>query len=134
MYSYYCHSMRYLGILFCLFSFGTAEELLDVETLATLRTQQYPMEPYKKIVIYSAQRTGSTLAYNVFKYLFENQNSLFCSHHKSNQDCFVSKTHQPPSLKDSNATLIVITIRNPADAIISAFRKESQKDKINIRI
>src|SRR5690242_5117565 len=105
----------YLGILLSFFSFGNAEEVLNVETLPTLRTQQYSMGPYKKIIICGPERTGSTLVYNVFKYLFEDNDSLFEDHEIQNWNRLVLKTHilnipQDPTI------LCVMTLRNPVDA------------------
>ncbi len=41
--------------------------------LISLRTKQYPLEKYKKIIIRTPLRTGSTLVYNVVRTLFEDK-------------------------------------------------------------
>jgi len=101
-----------------------ARETLDIETLPTLRSAQYSVEPYKKIVVLSAPRTGSTLAYNVFRFLFEDETNLSCPHDAFNQNCTVLKTHRIHDLnllKEKNV-LFVVTIRNPINAIVSNYR------------
>src|SRR6185437_3936462 len=117
-------AMKALWVLVCAFSLGHGGEMLNVETLPTLRTQQYSLSSYKKIVVFSAPRTGSSLVYNVFRYLFENQENLFHAHHAFNQSCLVLKTHKPSELGliEESPVLFVIPIRNPVDAIISNFR------------
>ena len=115
---------KIIGILLGFFSLIHAQEPFDIETLPKARTQQYPLDPYKKIVVFSAPRTGSSLVYNIFRYLFEDEKSLFYPYNEFNQNCLVLKTHkfnEVELLKNSNV-LFVIVVRNPIDAIISNFR------------
>lgn len=101
-----------------------AQEILNIETLPTLRTNQYSTQPYKKIVVFSAPRTGSSLVYNVFRFLFEDETNLSSYHNEFNQDCFVLKTHKFPELDllSEENVLYIITIRNPIDACVSNYR------------
>lgn len=105
-----------------------AQSILDVETLPTLRTQQYSMNSYKKIVIFSGSRTGSSLIHNVFRFLFQNEKCLFVPHNEFNQDKYVLKTHRYIDIDsmDKNDVLYVVPIRHPLDACISACRIRSQ--------
>jgi hypothetical protein len=116
--------MKVLVILVCFFWGGLWGESLNIEMLPTLRTQQYPLGSWRKIVVFSAPRTGSSLIYNTFRYLFEDQSNIFCFHNEFNLNRFVLKTHKFNELnllKDFKV-LFVVTIRNPINSIISNFR------------
>jgi hypothetical protein len=97
---------------------------LDIETLPSLRSEQHPLAPYEKVVIFSAPRTGSSLTYNVFKFLFEKDTHLSSSHEEWEKDRFVLKTHRfqdLESIREDNI-LYVVTVRNPIAAGISNYR------------
>lgn len=101
-----------------------AQDIYDVETLPTLRTQQYSMFPYKEIIVFSAPRTGSSFVYNVFRYLFEDDSKLFSHHYVFNQDRSVLKTHRSYeilSVEEKNV-LYVFIMRHPYDGSISNHR------------
>ena len=101
-----------------------AYEIFDIETLPSFRSKQYSLEPYKKVIVFSASRTGSSLVYNVLRFVFESEGNLFCSHNEFNQRCSVLKTHKFSDLNllEEKNVLYVITVRNPVDAIISNYR------------
>lgn len=103
---------------------GFADEFLDVETLPTLRTQQYAA-PYDHIVIFSAPRTGSSLVYNIFKFLFEHDSQLLSDHTVFNLNNRVLKTHAFEDLdrfNPSSPVLHIYPMRNPLTASISILR------------
>jgi hypothetical protein len=105
-------------------------ETLDVETLPSLRSQQYSMGPYKKIVVFSAPRTGSSLIYNVFRFLFEEDSKIYLEHHCFENGRCVLKTHryaEADSLENEENVLYVFTIRNPFSASVSNYRICSRK-------
>ena len=68
--------------------------VFDVETLPRLRTRRYSIEPYQKIVVFSASRTGSSLTYNVLKFLFEKEKNFRHPHNAFDLGCQVLKTHR----------------------------------------
>ena len=82
------------------------------------------MRGYKKIVIYSATRTGSSLVYNVFRFLFQNEASLSSRHDKFNLASSVLKTHNHKKLGvlRNHNVLYVVPIRDPLQASISMYR------------
>lgn len=107
-----------------------AQDMYDVETLPTLRTKQYSIAPYKQITIFSAPRTGSSLIYNIFRFLFEEDSKLFAHHDVFTFDRLVLKTHlftEMNSVEKEN-TLCIFTFRNPLDASISNYRITTRKD------
>src|ERR1700722_9694212 len=101
-----------------------ADEIYDVETLPSLRTKQYSMAPYKKIIVFSAPRTGSSLTYNIFRFLFEDDSKIFSHHNAFSQDRLVLKTHifSELDLVEEENVLYIFTIRNPLNASISNYR------------
>lgn len=116
--------MKILWILVFFASCASAQDFLDVETLSTLRTRQYPLNPFQKVVVFSAPRTGSSLVYNVFRYLFENENYLLFPHNQFDLNRFVLKTHNfgESSLLIGSNVLFIVTLRNPIQAAISYVR------------
>jgi hypothetical protein len=100
-----------------------AFQVYDVETMPEHRTQAYSTGPYKRIVIFSAPRTGSSLVYNIFKFLFE-KDSCLSDHHYLITDRVVLKTHRPDQINqiEKNGTLYIFTIRHPFDASKSTYR------------
>lgn len=116
-------------ILSC-FSTALYADPLNVETLPLARTMHYQKTPYDKIMIFSAPRTGSTIVYNIFRFLFENPNCLSFPHNEFRLDRSVLKTHKITEieiLKQHNqATLYVITVRHPIQASLSTYRIRTQ--------
>lgn len=47
------------------------EESIDINEAIKNRSQQYPLSGYSKIWVVAAPRTGSTLIYNILRYLFK---------------------------------------------------------------
>jgi|GEM_PF-2353374 hypothetical protein len=122
--------MRRKLILFCVIIAMSchALEFLDVETLPILRTKQYSMGSHRKVVIFSAPRTGSTLVYNIFRFLFEDHKNFSQSHNVFSQNNLVLKTHrfnQPKTLRGNNI-LYVVPIRDPLETSISTYRIRAQ--------
>jgi len=96
---------------------------LDVEKLPVYRSSQQP-SAFNKIVIFSAPRTGSSLVYNVFRFLFEDDSKLFSPHDVfdlSRKVLKIHRTHEIERLDDENV-LYVFTIRNPVGACLSNYR------------
>ena len=104
--------------------FTCAEELLDVETPTRMRTTQYRIEPWKKIVVFSAPRTGSSLLYNILRFLFEKDQNLWRRHDQFYRGCTVVKTHKyaDASAVERGDTFFVVPIRNPLHASMSTYR------------
>ncbi len=117
-----------LGLKFLVFMFfmiiGHAQEEFDVETLPEGRTQKYSFPPYEKLVVFSSPRTGSSLTYNVCRFLFEETENLSKPHNGWTQDRLIYKTHQFDDLDKltKKNILYVVTVRNPLDSIISHYR------------
>ena len=108
---------------------ASSSERLDVETLPSLRSQQYAMAPYKKIVIFSAPRTGSSLTYNVFRFLFEEDSKIHLEHHLFDNGRSILKTHRFPEaalLNSKEEVLYIFRIRNPYSASVSNYRINSK--------
>jgi hypothetical protein len=113
-----------IWILLLLISWGHTDEISDIEALPSLRTQRYPMEPYKKIVVFSAPRTGSSLMYNICRFLFEKETHFSHRHDDFDQSSSVLKTHKyadADALKEGEI-LYIVPIRNPLDACASTYR------------
>jgi len=94
---------RYISLCLCFLFFMNAtcqaQENYDVETLPTLRTQQYAAGTYKSIIIFASSRTGSSLVYNVFRFLFEDDSKLSAPHNIFDLNCRVLRTHRIPELE-----------------------------------
>ena len=101
-----------------------SDEILQIETLPRIRTQHYSIAPYRKVVIFSAPRTGSSLVYNVFRFLFEEEEQLSHAHDEFRPDCSVLKTHKSSDLDllAERNVLYVVPIRNPIHAAVSTYR------------
>ena len=118
-----------LQFYFILFFVGSSflvysEEIFDVETLPFFRSQQYSTNPYQKIVVFSAARTGSSLVYNILRYLFEEEKNLRCPHDQLDPAYLVLKTHHywPQNKKSNENVLYIVPLRNPINACISFFK------------
>ncbi len=93
---------------------GFSEEFIDLTTFLQKRTQQHPIIGYKKIYLATPPRTGSTLVYNVLRYLFENEDPYDW---EQNYDNLVVKSHSDYKIKKDG--IYVVTIRNPIEACLS---------------
>src|SRR5690606_9641364 len=103
-------------------SYGSV--LLDIEQLPKLRAGKYPLHKYQQIVIYSAPRTGSSLLYNVLRFLFEEDQFLNSPHNYFDAQKVVLKTHKNTDLStlSKERILYIVPIRNPMNACISNHR------------
>lgn len=116
------------ALLFMAFLMGHAfchgGEVYDVEMLPFYRTKQYPLTPSKKVVVFSAPRSGSSLVYNVLRFLFEDDSQLLAHHYVISQDRVVLKTHRFADLDmiEEQDVFYVFTLRHPREASISNFR------------
>lgn len=103
---------------FCFVILGTnAHE--DIQKQYYKRSHQYTPHKYRKILVSTPARSGSTLVFNVLRFLFEDLDVLdkdtFCS-----DIGIVKKTH---SMRyEGPPTIIFVTIRNPIDACLSLYR------------
>lgn len=102
------------------------EDYSNLTTFYQYRTCQYEFGDYEKIIQFSPQRTGSTLIYNVLRYLFEDEALMddLGYYHKNKKKPIrnkVVKTHYSWSCRPYENCLIV-TIRNPLDALMSRIR------------
>jgi hypothetical protein len=125
--------MKLVSLFLILLPLVLIADPLDVETLPHQRTQQYAKLPYEKIVVFSCPRTGSSLTYNVFRFLFEEEKCLSFAHNEFRMDRIVLKTHKIPEIKtlleSKENVLYVVTIRDPIQSSISIFRIRSQPPK-----
>ncbi len=121
-------NMLGLSLLFGLFLLPLlSEEYVDINAQIPYRTQQYPMGNYEKILVCSPYRTGSTLLFNVLRFLFEDVRVLNQSTFEKNvPNAKVGKAHAIFSPKKHH--FIFIPVRNPLDACYSYCRFQ-YKDK-----
>ncbi len=104
----------FLSLIFICFSLFAEEPFIDLRTFVEERTQQYPFQGGEKIYLNTPSRTGSTLVYNVLRYLFERKDQQPFDNQEWN---LVVKFHEP-TLFDPRATYIC-TIRDPVEASLS---------------
>ncbi len=93
------------------------EDFIDLHSFVKERTQQYPLKTCKKIYLNTPPRTGSTLVYNVLRFLFENDD------HKPWDGNFwnlIVKSHGDPFLRSD--VIYITTIRDPVEACLSHYR------------
>lgn len=107
----------------------TFGELIDLEKIPYLRKEQYIPKAKKHIVIYSAMRVGSSVVYNLCRYLFEDSKCFEKIHFivdpkEIEPTRKVYKTHKTSLLKhfDPKETLLVCPFRDPMKASLSIFR------------
>lgn len=96
-----------------------ANECINIEEQYFKRSQQYPINGYKKIMVFSPYRTGSTLVFNVLRFLFEDSeflDKIAWGHHNS----IVAKTHALGYMDPS--IIVFCLIRNPIDTCFSRYR------------
>lgn len=107
-------------LFICFFSFSE-EHFCDLESLPVIRTKQYRLPKNKKILVYSAPRTGSSLIFNIFRYLFEDINNLKMIHHFYDAQRKVFKSHKLDEYTSysKDQLLIVVPFRDPIKASIS---------------
>ena len=113
------------ALLIFLFCAATCHgDIYDVETLPLLRTKRYSMGPYEKLLVYSAPRTGSSLVYNVLRFLFEQEDHLLAPHHLFDRSRTVLKTHLSKefNLLQNEQAIYIVTIRDPIAAGLSMIR------------
>ncbi len=93
------------------------DEIIDLRTFLKERTQQYPhQKEFKAIYVNTPPRTGSTLVYNILRFLFESENHYPYSNNHQN---LIIKTHDYNLIKKD--ILYVFTLRNPIDACFSHY-------------
>ncbi len=108
------------------------EPCVDIIKSTGLRTQKYPLKNCRRIDVRAPCRTGSTLVYNVCRFLFEDVNALEKANGENSLDeRVVYKRLYVPSASDDKACLILCTIRNPIDACFSHYRCESILHHVN---
>lgn len=122
-----------LCLLFFLSTTNCIQATIDVETAPTLRTRSYSTGKYKNIVVFSAARTGSSLVYNIFKFLFEDDSTLLVNHIDFDVERVVRKTHSLNRIRslDKENFLFIFTFRHPLQASISNYRITTDNKKDN---
>lgn len=97
-----------------------ADEGINISEQYFKRSQQYPTNGYKKIIVLSPYRTGSTFVFNVLRFLFEDLDNL--SHHSfhNSNELIVKKTHN--NIHSDADTIFFCPIRNPIDTCFSRYR------------
>jgi hypothetical protein len=126
-------------LLFCLFSFSLIQsaekgkkkepEFIDIANCINDRTKQYPLKDYTGIYLLSPARTGSTVVFNILRFLFESEENKSKPGYK-NFNCLVNKTHHLYTAEEDY--LYVFTIRNPIDATFSHYRIKRGEGNENI--
>jgi len=111
-------------VLFLFFFLSKAYAVLDVESLPLSRTCRYPIGPYEKMVVFSAPRTGSSLIYNLARFLFELPEGLNHPHDRFIKQKTVLKTHRYNEIKSlrGGKILYLVPIRDPLNAAVSTYR------------
>lgn len=106
---------------------------IDLSNFHHLREYQYSTGKYRKIILVTPTRTGSTLAYNILRYLFEDQNHLNTSGFE-NREHIVMKSHrfkvELDHIESGEMTIYFVTVRHPVDAIMSRFRLRKKEPTI----
>lgn len=99
------------------------ESALDISNFYGLRTKQYSLGNVDQIIQFSPPRTGSTLLFNILKFLFENEQYLQSTSIGLVESLpqNVIKTHDLLGTYPNNAFFFV-TIRHPIPSILSIFR------------
>jgi hypothetical protein len=93
------------------------EEFIDISSFLSERTQQYPLQCFKHVFLSTPPRTGSTLVYNVLRFLFENNPHFLWEENALN---IVVKRHETNHIR--NDVKYVSTIRDPIEACFSHYR------------
>lgn len=120
-------------VFFLLFSnqpSGYCEKTLSFTDKLTIRNKKYPSGNYTKIVQFGPHRTGTTLVYNVLRYLFEDDSCMkingFCNFKNK-----VIKTHVTHYFQNWKDEIYFVTIRNPIDTIYSHYFHHHYTDAKN---
>lgn len=96
----------------------SAEELwIDINLAMKNRDRIYPLLNYDQICIISPCRTGSTLVFNMFRFLFEYDVNIDCF---DNGKSVVRKSHFIKQVNEK--TLYLFVMRNPIDTCFSMYR------------
>jgi len=92
----------------------------DTKEVIHERVQQYNSGGFDKFIITAPWRTGSTLVYNIFRYLFEEEKNFKSPGWIVNKNIVSKRDHFPDDgfFKNLNSVFIV-TKRNPLDSIYS---------------
>lgn len=101
------------------FSYSShAAEYIDIDEAVKQRTCQYSLNG--KAIVYSPFRTGSTLVYNILRFLFEaEKNFNIPGWGYEGRNNLVYKTHERPYFEAND--IVFFTIRNPIDACLSDY-------------
>lgn len=112
--------------------------LNNIESLKNKRTKQYNLKGYSHILVCTPYRTGSTLLYNILRFLFENENNVksraayLFPGKKLHENIIVYKSHSYP--QDLKSTIVISSIRNPVDACFSYLMLKSiQNNEASIK-
>lgn len=108
-----------LGMILSVNLFATQRRIAKGEYIyRDINKPVIEIEPDQKIIIYSIPRTGSTLLYMVFQYLFETKIEDLRSFDKK-----VAKYHVSGACEkyceNHSETFVVIPVRNPIDTLFS---------------
>lgn len=106
-----------LSICLCPLRIFSNEQSVDLRTFLKTRTQQYPFAQETKIYLSTPPRTGSTLVYNVLRFLFEPENH---NNWEMNASNLITKNHETNLVPKDG--LFVFTMRNPVEACMSHYR------------
>lgn len=94
------------------------EDYIHIGSFLTERTKQYPLPNNQRIILVTPPRCGSTLIYNVLRFLFEKEGIHFLW--EDPYQNLVVKDHVV-SVIDSNSNYI-LAIRNPVEIMLSWYR------------
>jgi len=108
---------KLLGILLLLLSSAYCEQPLSLNQKLQTRNRKYPTANYSKVLQISPHRTGSTLVYNILRYLFEDGRSLSTSGF-NNKDHKVIKSHLTYHF-NFDREIYFVTVRNPIESFYS---------------
>lgn len=126
--------MRCIWILVLIFSTCHGKKVEPLNRVYHNRSKQYSKNPYKKIIQVSSPRTGSTVVYNILRYLFEDKRNLN-KEGFNNFNMNVIKSHELKEEILNKDYTYVVTIRDPVDTIYSNckiyFKKEVPQHKID---
>lgn len=108
--------LLYLSSAFCVKPLTLTEKLQD-------RNRKYPTANYNKVMQISPHRTGSTLVYNILRYLFEDGRNLHSSGF-NNKKHKVIKSHVTYHF-NFDREIYFVTVRNPEESFYSWCRAHS---------
>jgi hypothetical protein len=116
--------MTFLVVYICSSSLAAAS--LDLESLPSLRKKQYQLTGDDKFIIYSPARTGSTLLFEFFRFLFEDIHSLnaYC-YGLENPKKVVYKIHscnEQELIEKASPGYLVVPIRDFPSSVVSMYK------------